>query len=153
MFVRAVFRTWLGLAVALGLAACGGTGEGGSAGGDAASGSEDSAAPSYADISVEELRQMMETEDPFVVNVHVPFEGDLPETDASIRFDEIAQHLDQLPQDKDANIVLYCRSGRMSAEAGAVLADLGYTHVSNLAGGFRAWEAAGYEMVRDPGSS
>jgi len=137
MFGRALFRTLLGSTIILGLAACGGAGE---------SGQQESAG--YTDISVEQLRTMMAEDDPFVVNVHIPFEGDIPGTDASIRFDEIAQHLDQLPRDQDANIVLYCLSGRMSSEAGAVLADLGYTNVSNLEGGFRAWEAAGYEIQR-----
>lgn len=110
--------------------------------------SDQQTAAGYTNIDVEELQALMTEEDPFLVNVHIPFEGDLPETDASIRFDEIAQHLDQLPQDKDASIILYCRSGRMSAEAAGVLASLGYTNVSNLEGGFRAWSAAGYEVLR-----
>jgi rhodanese-related sulfurtransferase len=103
---------------------------------------------SFRDISVEELRGLMAEGDPFLVNVHVPFEGDLPGTDASIRFDEIADHLDRLPADRSRSIVLYCRSGRMSAEAAGVLADLGYTDVSNLEGGFVAWGEAGYEILR-----
>jgi rhodanese-related sulfurtransferase len=140
------------MAMALALVACGASGEAGSAAGDGhEEGNVDSgerAVATYADINVEQLRTMMAEDDPFLVNVHIPFEGDIPGTDASIRFDEIARHLDQLPQDKDANIVLYCRSGRMSAEAGGVLAELGYTHVSNLEGGFQAWERAGYEIQR-----
>ena len=148
MFGGALFRTISGVAIILALAACGGVGESGSSAEEAQVGSQEQPSASYTDISVEQLRTMMAEEDPFLVNVHIPFEGDIPGTDTSIRFDEIADHLDQLPADKDANIVLYCRSGRMSAEAGAVLADLGYTDVSNLEGGFRAWGATGYVIER-----
>ena len=148
MFRRAGRSGLVGFLVALALVACGqATQEEAPAEADGGAARPGTAA-SYADISVEDLRQMMASEDPYLVNVHIPYEGDIPGTDESIRFDEIAQHLDQLPPDKNANIVLYCRSGRMSAEAGGVLASLGYTHVSNLVGGFRAWEAAGYEVER-----
>lgn len=148
MVGRAVFRTLLGLAVTVALVGCSRSGEEGAPAEEAGEAAQSEMATSYADITVDQLREMMATDDPYLVNVHIPYEGDIPGTDQSIRFDEIAQHLGQLPQDKDANIVLYCRSGRMSAEAGGVLASLGYTHVSNLVGGFRAWEAAGYEIKR-----
>jgi rhodanese-related sulfurtransferase len=102
----------------------------------------------YTDISVTELSEMLENKDFTMVNVHIPFEGDLPQTDLSIAYDQIEQHLDLLP-DKDAPIVLYCRSDRMSHIAAKALVKNGYTNVFNLDGGFVAWQAAGLPFVED----
>lgn len=102
---------------------------------------------SYTDVSVEELQRMLSDKDFVMVNVHIPFEGDLPDTDLSIAYNEIAQDLGRLPADKDAPIVLYCRSGSMSSQAARTLVGLGYTNIFNLAGGFNAWKAAGLPMA------
>jgi phage shock protein E len=101
----------------------------------------------YREVTIAELQAMLEQKDFPLINVHMPFEGDLPKTDRSIPFDHIAEHLDQLPRDKNARIVLYCRSGSMSNEAAAALVKLGYTNVYHLGGGFRAWQRAGLPMV------
>jgi len=100
----------------------------------------------YQDVSSVELKTMLENKDFVFVNVHIPFEGDIPNTDLSIPYDEISQHLDLLPADKDAKIVLYCRSDRMSMIAAEELVRQGYTNIFNLDGGFLDWEQQGFPI-------
>ena len=101
----------------------------------------------YTALTVPEYRALAGSTDFLIVNVHVPFEGDLPGTEASIPFDDIMAHLDRLPVDKSAKILLYCKSGRMSGIAATELVKLGYTGVHDLLGGFNAWVAAGHPMA------
>lgn len=102
----------------------------------------------YKDISVTELQTLMKNKDFTLVNVHIPFEGNLPKTDLSIPFDTISQNLDKLPGNKNSKIVLYCRSGRMSTIAANELVKLGYINIWNLDGGMAAWEQAGQPIER-----
>ncbi len=102
----------------------------------------------YTDVSVAELQTMLTNKDFTFVNVHVPFEGDIANTDLSIAYNEIEQNLGKLPAEKDAKIVLYCRSDRMSRIAAETLVDLGFTNVWNLDGGMVAWEQAGMPLKK-----
>ena len=105
---------------------------------------------SYKSISAQELNTMMKEKDFVFINVHTPFAGLITDTDLSIPYDEIGvpENLSQLPIDKNAKIVLYCRSGRMSEIAASELVSLGYTNIWNLAGGMVAWEQAGYGIEK-----
>ena len=102
----------------------------------------------YTDVTVPELQTMLANKDFIFVNVHIPFEGNIAATDLSIPYDQMVENLDKLPADKNAKIVLYCRSGRMSDIAARELVGLGYTDIWNLAGGMVDWEAAGYPIDR-----
>ena len=102
----------------------------------------------YTDVDVAELQSMLANKDFTFVNVHIPFEGDIANTDVSIPYDQIEQNLSLLPPEKDAKIVLYCRSDRMSNIAAETLVSLGYSNVYNLKGGMVAWERAGLPLVK-----
>lgn len=101
---------------------------------------------SYTRVSPDELRVMLEDKNFTLVNTHIPFEGDIPGTDLSIPYNEIGQNLGPPSTDKDARIVLYCRTGRMSTEAAGTLVGLGYTNVWELGGGMVAWKEEGLPL-------
>jgi rhodanese-related sulfurtransferase len=103
---------------------------------------------SYLNVTPSELNTMLSNKDFVFINVHIPFAGNIVATDLSIPYDQIEQTLAKLPADKKAKIVLYCRSGRMSAIAAETLVKLGYTNIWNLDGGMVAWEQAGYEIQK-----
>ena len=105
---------------------------------------------SYQNIAPAELNTMLKSKDFVLVNVHIPFAGNIADTDLSIPYDEIStsENLLQLPADKSAKIVLYCRSGHMSTIAAEELVKLGYTNVWNLAGGMMEWERAGFNIEK-----
>lgn len=101
---------------------------------------------SYTNATPQEVKTMLKNKDFVFVNVHIPFAGNIPGTDLSIPYDQIEQNLAQLPTDKNARIVLYCRSGRMSQVAAEELVSLGYTDIWKLEGGMVDWERAGFEL-------
>jgi rhodanese-related sulfurtransferase len=97
-------------------------------------------------VSIVEFQTMMENKDFFLVNVHVPVEGNIPGTDANIPFDEIPANLNLFPSEKDAKIVLYCKSNSMALSAAEELASLGFTNLYNVDGGTVAWQEAGLDL-------
>lgn len=98
--------------------------------------------PSEMAVGADEFARRIEANDAFVVNVHVPDEGTIDGTDATIRYDRIASDR-RLPVDKGTRILLYCRTDRMSQDAAVELMDAGYTNVVYLEGGMDAWAATG----------
>jgi len=63
---------------------------------------------------------------------------------ALLPYDAIAADSAVLPADRNAAIIVYCRSGRRSAIAAQTLSDLGYTRLYDL-GGIQSWP---YDIIK-----
>ena len=101
--------------------------------------------PSEMAVGVDEFASRLASSDTLVVNVHVPDEGSIEGTDASIPYDQVVGD-ERLPADRTAPILLYCETGRMSGEAAIALMDAGYSDVVHLDGGMDEWVAAGRRL-------
>ena len=105
-------------------------------------------APSYAQISQDEARLMMQDDDGHIIvdvrradeyaQGHIPGAILIPNESITDTPPE------ELP-DKDQTILVYCRTGRRSKEASRKLADMGYVNVYEF-GGINDWTG---EIVTD----
>jgi len=50
-------------------------------------------------------------------------------------------------QDKNARLILQCRSGKRSMTACKMLEENGYTNLTNLDGGILGWQESGFEIT------
>ena len=55
----------------------------------------------------------------------------------------IERDIEVFAPDKASELILYCGGGFRAALAADVLQRMGYTNVASMAGGWRAWQAAG----------
>jgi len=104
----------------------------------------------FKNISPQEFDNILSSRNPFLVDVHIPEQKHLEGTDLVVPYNDIKENLDKFPKDKNAEIIVYCRSGSMSTEAAQVLVDAGYTRVSNLTGGINAYNESNYGIYITP---
>ena len=109
---------------------------------------------SWTNVTADRLASMLEQHNFTLLNVKTPYSGEIDGTDLYVPYDQLAARASDLPSNKEAEIVVYCRSGNESAIAVQTLIGLGYTNIYNLDGGMTAWVASGRQLVtRDRSSS
>ncbi len=95
----------------------------------------------YQQISQEEAKEMMDTQDVIILDVreqdeydsgHIPSAVPLP---VGTIDEETAAEV--IPE-KDSTVLVYCRSGNRSKTASSTLAELGYTNIYEF-GGINTW--------------
>jgi phage shock protein E len=90
-----------------------------------------------------------------LIDVREPEEvaaGSLPDA-VNIPLDALAQRISTAVPDRSTPIVCFCAGGNRGSLAAAELLDLGYTHVSSIAGGLRALDALNAPATEADGES
>ena len=112
-----------------------------------ACGKEQEKAPDYEQISAEQAKAIMDTEKDYIIidaRTDEEFAEGHIENAILIPEYEIAERAEDELTDKDALILVYCRSGRRSKIASEELVKLGYTNVKEF-GVIIDWP---YEVVK-----
>lgn len=100
-------------------------------------------------VGVAEFDQVVKTDGTRIIDVRTPAEysaGHLPGA-VNIDVESSSFGAEIAGLDKTVTYAVYCRSGNRSKVASQQLADAGFTHVYDLAGGINAWIAAGQAVV------
>jgi rhodanese-related sulfurtransferase len=105
----------------------------------------------YKNISVQKFSEMMQHKDFILINVHIPYQGEIPGTDRLIPYHSIDRRQEELPADRNAKIVVYCLTGPMGYAAADKLVKLGYTNVLHFEGGMAAWVRSGRQLMNRKG--
>ena len=103
---------------------------------------------SYQKITAEEVYEMQQKEEPFTlvdVRTQKEFEEEHLSGAVLIPSDEISEVAEEKLPDKDAVIIVYCRSGGRSQMVANQLIEMGYKNVYDL-GGILDWP---YETDRN----
>ncbi len=99
---------------------------------------------SFTNLSVEEFKSKMSASDMVILDVRtLPelTEGEIPGHQMiNYNSPDFAEKVNKL--DKSRSYLVYCRSGRRSADACNIMADLGFSSLYNLEGGINAWNIA-----------
>ena len=101
----------------------------------------------YHKISTEEAYEMMSSQEVVVVDVRTreEYDGGHIENAVLVPNESIGSEMPETLPNKEATLLVYCRSGRRSKQAAEKLLELGYQNVYDF-GGVIDWP---YELVKE----
>lgn len=93
------------------------------------------------DINVQELKERLDKgEELVLIDVRQPNEHQEFNVGGKlIPLGTVPLRMNEISEDKDAEVVVYCRSGARSGQAKQFLMQNGFSNVRNLQGGMLAW--------------
>ncbi len=100
----------------------------------------------YMKISAKEAKTIIDSEDVIILDVRTEEEFNIGHIENAVLLPvtDIKSKAEEVLTDKDAKILVYCRSGNRSATAAKDLIAMGYTNIIDF-GGINSWP---YEIVQ-----
>lgn len=107
----------------------------------------------WGSVKAEDLNiEMIETPLDMLIDVRTPDEWATGYIAGATHMplQSLMSYVDDLPQDKAANIVVYCGVGHRGNIAATMLRTMGYTNVRNLSGGIGGWTTSNLPLEGAP---
>ena len=100
------------------------------------------------EVDAVQAHGMIESGDPLIVDVREQDEWDEGRIPGAVHVPRghLESRIERVAPDHDRSILLYCAVGNRSAFAARTLAELGYTDVVSLSGGFTDWKRNGFDV-------
>jgi len=105
----------------------------------------DDAISRVREVDVDEARRKLESGKAKLIDVREESEWEAGHARGAEHLGKgvIERDIEQCVPDKNVELILYCGGGFRSALSADNLQKMGYTNVASMAGGWRAWQAAG----------
>lgn len=105
----------------------------------------DDAISRVREVDVDEARRKLESGKAKLIDVREESEWEAGHARGAEHMGKgvIERDIEQRVPDKNVELILYCGGGFRSALSADNLQKMGYTNVASMAGGWRAWQAAG----------
>lgn len=105
----------------------------------------DDAISRVREVDVDEARRKLESGKAKLIDVREESEWEAGHARGAEHMGKgvIERDIEQRVPDKTVELILYCGGGFRSALSADNLQKMGYTNVASMAGGWRAWQAAG----------
>ena len=105
----------------------------------------DDAKSRVREVNVDEARRKLESGKAKLIDVREESEWEAGHARGALYLGKgvIERDIEERVPDKKAELILYCGGGFRSALSADNIQKMGYTNVSSMAGGWRAWQESG----------
>lgn len=100
------------------------------------------------EITVAEAKEILDSGEYLFIDCREPKEYKMGHVPGAINIPRglLEFKIDKKVPDKNQNIVMYCKTGGRSCLSSCTLCRMGFKNVKSMAGGWKAWEKAGYPI-------
>jgi len=106
--------------------------------------------PKPTDLNAIEFNKMLDNDSIILIDIRTKQEFDAGHIEGAIMIDWYQRYFETAANklDKNATVLIYCRSGNRTSKAKYMLIGMGFTDIYNLEFGLNDWLKNGFELVK-----